>query len=365
MKRSSFIQHSLLGLAGVASCSKSVEHNDNQSNALIEPIYRWKCITTWPPNFPVLGEGANLLAKWLKELSGGRIALKVFGGGELVPALSVFDEVMNGTVEMGVGVPYYWTGKHPAIPFFATIPFGMNAQQMNAWLYCGGGLELWKEVYAKFGIIPFPAGNTGVQMGGWFNKEILSVEDLKGLKMRIPGFGGKVLAKLGGTPVLSSGSEIYTNLETGVIDATEWIGPYHDYKMGFHKIAKYYYSPGWHEPGPNLEVMMNATTFNALPADIKAIVETACYRLNLWTLSEFEAKNMDYLNKILTESKAELKQFPKEVLNRLREATDETMEELVSDNALAKKVHDSYRSFQQKMSGWSELTEKLYHNDIS
>ena len=222
---------------------------------------QWKMTTTWPPHFPVLGEGADMLAKLIGDMSGGRLTVQVYGGGELVPPLQAFDAVSQGTVEMGHGAAYYWAGKMPAAQFFAAVPFGMNAQGMNAWIYTGGGQALWDELYAPFNLKPMPAGNTGVQMGGWFNREIKSIDDFKGLKMRIPGLGGKVLAKAGGTAILSPGGEIYTNLERGVIDATEWVGPYNDYKMGFYKVAKYYYYPGWHEPGTVLETFVNKKAF--------------------------------------------------------------------------------------------------------
>ena len=196
----------------------------------------------------------------------------MYGAGELVPAFEVFDAVSRGTAEMGHGAAYYWKGKSEAAQFFAAVPFGMNAQEMNAWFYYGGGLELWREIYAPFGLMPAPAGNTGVQMGGWFNKEINRLDDLKGLKMRIPGLGGEVLRRAGGTPVNLPGGEIFTALQTGAIDATEWVGPYNDLAFGLHKAAKYYYYPGWHEPGTTLEAIVNKQAFDALPKDLQSIV---------------------------------------------------------------------------------------------
>ncbi|MEL6987322.1 MAG: TRAP transporter substrate-binding protein, partial [Bacteroidota bacterium] len=246
--------------------------------------YEWKMVTTWPPNFPVLGQGCNLFAQWVKEMSNGKLDIKVYGSGELIPALEVFYAVSSGTAEIGNGVSYYWAGNSPATQFFASIPFGMNAQQMMAWIEGGEGKQLWHELYDKYNLLPFPSGNTGVQMGGWFNKSIDSIEDLKGLKMRIPGIGGKVLEKAGGTAVLSAGSEIFTNLERGVIDATEWIGPYHDYKMGFHNITKYYYYPGWHEAGTILETIVNKEAYNALPKSLQSIIEAACAKQYIYTL---------------------------------------------------------------------------------
>jgi TRAP-type mannitol/chloroaromatic compound transport system substrate-binding protein len=318
-------------------------------------------VTTWPPNFPVVGEGATLFAEWVREMSGGSLDIQVYGGGELVPALEAFDAVGSGIVDMGSGAAYYWAGKSPAMQFFASVPFGMNAQQMNAWLYAGGGLELWRELYAPYNLLPIPGGNTGVQMGGWFNKEIKTVDDLRGLKMRIPGLGGKVLERAGGTAVLSPGSEIYTNLERGVIDATEWIGPYHDTKMGFHKIAKYFYYPGWHEPGTVLELIFNKPTFEALPKHLQAILEAAAYRLNLWTISQFEAQNGIALEMLRMEGKVDIRPFPPEVIARLKELSAEVINEIVAADPMSAKVYQSYAAFREHVTQWSALSERAYY----
>ncbi|MGB0929253.1 MAG: TRAP transporter substrate-binding protein [Chitinophagales bacterium] len=351
--------------AMVTACSTESKGNDSDASAIqTGKKYKWKMVTTWPPNFPILGEGAEMFAKWVKDMSGGRLDIKVYGGGELVPALEAFDAVSSGTVEMSSGASYYWAGKVPAAQFFSSVPFGMNAQQMNAWLISGGGMELWREIYADFNVIPMLGGNSGVQMGGWFNREINSIADLKGLKMRIPGLGGKVLEKAGGAAVLSPGSELYTNLERGVIDATEWIGPFHDYRMGFHKIAKYYYTPGWHELGTVLELGINKQSFEKLPKDLQVILETASMRLNMWVLSEFEAKNVEYLEKIKSETKVEIRKFPDEVLEQLRTYTDEVIAEFVASDSLAKKVYDSFNGFRQKIKPWSDLTEKVFYEKI-
>jgi len=328
---------------------------------LSERRFRWKMVTTWPPNFPVLGEGCNLLAKWIGEMSGGRLEIKVFGGGELVPALEAFDAVRGEAAEMGSGASYYWAGKVPAAQFFASVPFGMNAQQLNAWILTGGGMELWEELYADFGLVPLLGGNTGVQMGGWFNREINTLSDLQGLKMRMPGLGGKVLEKAGGSPVLLAGGEIYTGLERGVIDATEWIGPYHDYLMGFHEIARYYYYPGWHELGTALEFFINKKAWEQLPADLQAIVRAAAARLNHWVLSEFEWKNSLYLEKILAEGEVELRRFPEEVLGQLKKFTAEIVQELADSDPFARRVYESYTDFRQKASRWADLTEKAFY----
>ena len=333
-------------------------------NIISGKSYRWKMVTTWPPGFPVLGEGCSLFAQWVKEMSNGRMEIEVYGSGELVPGLQAFDTVRSGGAEIGSGAAYYWAGKAPAAQFFASVPFGMNAQQLNAWILCGGGIQLWEELYAEFNLVPMLGGNTGVQMGGWFNKEINSLADLKGLKMRIPGLGGKVLNKAGGTAVLSAGSEIYTNLERGVIDATEWIGPYHDYTMGFHNIAKYYYSPGWHEVGTALEFFINKERYDKLPKDLQAILQSASARLNIWMLSEFEAKNSIYLSKLINEEKVDVRFYPEEVLTQLRGFTEEIISEITAEDPMSKKIYASYQKFRQAAVKWSELTEKVFYNNL-
>ena len=327
--------------------------------------YSWKMVTTWPPHFPVMGEGADNLAQWIEEMSAGRLTIKVYGGGELVPPLQAFDAVSQGSAEMGHGASYYWAGKLPAAQFFAAVPFGMNAQQMNAWLYSSDGLKLWTEAYSDFNLIPMPVGNSGTQMGGWFNKEINSIRDIKGIKMRIPGLGGKVIAKAGGSAVLSAGGEIYTNLERGVIDATEWVGPYHDFKMGFHNIAKYYYYPGWHEPGTTIELFVNKTAFEQLPKDLQLIIRTAAYRSNIWMLSEFEAKNNLYLQKLIKEHNVQLKLFPQDVLETFKRYSKEVIEDIVTKDKTSRRVFKSFNKFQKEVSGWAAISEKVYHSVIA
>ncbi len=325
--------------------------------------YKWKMVTTWPPNYPILGEGCTLFAELVNKMSGGRMEIQVFGGGELVPALETFDTVRNGGAEMGSGAAYYWAGKIPAAQFFATVPFGMNAQQMTTWLYAGGGMELWEELYGQYNLIPMPAGNSGVQMGGWFNREINSIDDLKGLKMRIPGLGGKVLEKAGGSAVLLAGGELYTGLERGIIDATEWLSPFHDFSMGFHEISKYYYSPGWHEPGTSLEFIINKEKYEDLPDDLQAIIKAAGWQAHTWVFSQMEAKNGEYLEK-LKAGEVDIRTFPKEVLDQLRIFTREVIDELVAKDEFAQRVYASYLDFSKKAAAWSELSEKAYYNTL-
>ncbi len=366
INRKEFLKKSVIGGAGLGAMISACQSDSggNSPNILNRKKYRWTMVTTWPPNFPVLGEGCNKLAEEVKEMSEGQMEIQVYGGGELIPAFESFDAVSSGTAHMGHGAAYYWAGKAAAAQFFCTVPFGLNAQQMNSWLLSGGGMKLWKELYADFNLVPFPAGNTGVQMAGWFNKEINSTSDLKGLKMRIPGFGGKVLEQVGGTALSTPGSEIYTNLERGVIDATEWIGPYHDYKMGFHQIAKYYYGPGWHEPGPTLELIVNKAKFDALPTHLQRIIEVAALRFNLWSLSEFEAQNAIYLEKIREESKVEVRMLDSSILAELKKATSQILEDLTAKDAFSKKVFTSLSTFQKHINQWANWTEKAFYNSL-
>ena len=320
---------------------------------------KWKMVTSWPKNFPGLGAGAETLANYINLLSGGSLKIKVFGANELVPPLGVFDYVSSGGAEMGHSGAYYWKGKTEAAQFFSSVPFGMTAQEMNAWLYYGDGLQLWEKVYKDFNLVPRPAGNTGVQMGGWFNKEINSTDDLKGLKMRIPGLGGEVLARAGGTPFTLAGSEIFTSLQTGVIDATEWVGPYNDRAFGLHKAAKFYYYPGWHEPGPSLECIINKDAYNSLSDQHKSIIDIACKAANVDMISDYMAKNYQALE-FFKKEKVQIKQFPAEVLSKLNKISDEILLELSQKNNLSKKVYDSYVNFLSRVRPWTLISEDAY-----
>lgn len=356
---------SALATAGLSSCISDSEKTTKGPYINFNNTYRWKMTTTWPPNFPITGEGCKLLADWINKMSGGRMEIIVYGAGELIPALEGFDAVSNGAIEMNHGAAYYWAGKLAASPFFTAVPFGMNAQQMNAWITTGGGQELWDEVYASYNLMGRMAGNTGFQMGGWYNKEINSINDLNGLKMRIPGLGGKVLARAGGTPMLVSGGEIYTNLERGVLDATEWIGPFHDYLLGLHQVAKYYYYPGWHETGPVLELLMNKEKFEGLPSDLKEIILTACSRSNTWMLSKFDYQNGIYLEKIRELENISIKQFPKEVMDQLKVAAKDTLEDLAAADSASSKVFEAYNKFRKVISSYMEISEKIFYEEMN
>ena len=343
---------------GLAACAKP---QGGSGAAAAGEKLQWKMVTSWPTNFPGLGTGAARLAEMITAATGGRITVKVYGAGELVPAFEVFDAVSRGTAEMGHSAAYYWKGKASAAPFFCAVPFGLNAQEMNGWLYNGGGLDLWRELYAPFGLVPFPAGNTGVQMAGWFRKPIASVADLKGLKMRIPGLGGEVMARAGATPVNLPGAEIFSSLQSGAIDAAEWVGPYNDLAFGLHRAAKYCYYPGWQEPGPTLECMVNKTAFDALADDLKAIVEACCRAVNDSMLAEYTARNQQALDALVREHGVELRQLPDDVLVALRRAADEVLEEAAGADPIARKALDSMRAFRAQAKAWHAVSEEAYY----
>ncbi len=331
------------------------------STASAKTKYKWKMVTTWPKNFPGLGTGANTVARLITEMSGGRIEVKVYGAKQLVGPFEVFNAVSSGDVEMGHGAAYYWKNKSEAAQFFSAVPFGLNAQEMNGWLYYGGGLDLWKQIYADFNLVPAAAGNTGVQMGGWFNKEIKSIKDLKGLKMRIPGLGGEVLKRAGGTPVSLPGGEIYTALQSNAIDATEWVGPYNDLAFGFYKVAKYYYYPGWHEPGTTLEAIVNKKVFDGLPKDLQRIVESACAVANQDMLAEYTAKNNAALHKLVNVHNVNLKQFPDDVLKKIKSLSDDVVAEIAAKDKMGKKVYESFKKFRDQARAWHDVSEHAYY----
>ena len=353
-----------IALSGCSAGTADVENAAPGASAGAPPApasVEWKLVTTWPKNLPALGTAPERLAQSLDAMSGGRFQVRVYAAGELVPAFEVFDAVAEGSAEMGHGAAYYWRGKAPVAAVFATAPFGMSAQEMNGWLHYGGGLELWRELYAPFGVMPFAAGNTGVQMAGWFNKEINSLADLNGLKMRIPGFGGEVLQRAGGVAVAMPGSEIFTALQTGVIDATEWVGPYNDLALGLQDIAQFYYYPGWHEPGPTLEALVNRDAFDALPADLQAMLETACRAINQDMLDEFTARNARALKALAEEHGVAVRRLPDDVLARFQELSEAVVREAATDD-LSRRILDSYYGFLAEARQYHAISEQAYLN---
>lgn len=361
MKRRHFIGRAAAGAvlgAGVAGCNEARQtpvQGDCDGGT-----YKWKMVTAWPKNFPGLGVGAERLAAAITAMSGGRIEVKVYGAGELVPALEVFDAVRGGVAELGHSAAYYWQGKDPAFSFFTAVPFGMTAEEINAWFYQGGGLRLWEEFYRPFGLVPFPAGNTGMQMAGWFNRKIEGVEDFAGLKMRIPGMGGRVIEKLGGVAVNLPGGELFTAMQTGTIDATEWATPYNDLAFGLYKVARYYYYPGWQEPGAALECIVNAEAFDALPESLRAIVAAACHVANSEIHADYVARNDDALKTLVNKHGVELLRLPDEVLERLRGVSAEVVRQSVASSAAGQRLYAAYREFQDKVAAWSKVSSGSY-----
>ena len=347
-----------------AACGNPDSNTAPVAAANADQVFKWKMITTWPANFPIFQEEAENFAREVKVMSRGRLDIQVYAGGELVPALQVFDAVSQGIVQMGHGSAYYWAGKIPEAQFFSSVPFGMTARGTNAWFYNGGGLELWRDVYRPFNVIPFPMGNTGVQMGGWFNKKIESLSDLKGLRMRIPGLGGKVLKKAGGNPVLMAGGEIYTALERGAIDATEWVAPFHDLRLGLNRAADYYYYPGWHEPGTAFELIININNWQQLPEDLQHIVDITAIATNQRIYAQMEYQNQKALQQLEQKQNVEVLPFPAEILEELKTLTKATMDEEAAKNANFKKIYQAYDSFRKNYEIWSSMSDDAYTNLI-
>jgi len=352
-----------LGAAALAGCKEEpASASGAAASTQAEQRFRWKMVTSWPENFPGLGTTAQHFADSVERMSNGRLSIQVFAAGALVPALEVFDAVSNGTAELGHSAAYYWKGKSATAPFFTAVPFGLNAQEMNAWLYQGGGLELWQRAYESFGVLPLPCGNTGVQMAGWFNKEINSLDDLQGLKIRMPGFGGEVLSRAGATTVNLPGSEIFTSLQTGVIDATDWVSPYNDLAFGLYQAAKYYYYPGWQEPCAVLELTINQQKLAELPADLQDIVKQAARATNQAMLDEYTKRNADALDTLINEHGVELRRLPDSVLERLRDISMDVLEETAAANPLNREVWDSMQAFREKVNAWHAISEKAMYD---
>ncbi|KXJ58708.1 MAG: ABC transporter substrate-binding protein [Thalassospira sp. Nap_22] len=354
MKRRQFLSGAAIAGATAAAASTFAKP------AIAQDVREWRMVTTWPKNFPGLGTGANLLAEYITKASEGRLKVTVFGAGEIVPAFEAIDAVGNGTVEMGHGAPYYWKGKVDATQYIAAMPFGLNAQEQNAWFQWGGGQELADKVYAELNCKFFPSGNTGTQMGGWFNKEMNTIDDYKGLKMRIPGLGGEVVKAAGANVVNLPGGEIPPALQSGAIDATEWVGPYNDLAFGLYKSAKYYYYPGWHEPATVLDNFINLDAWNALPDDLKAIVEQANRAVNQMVLSEFTARNVQALDTLRNKHGVDVRPFSDDILTGLGKLSGEVLRDLVSSNPLSQEVFESLIAFRTQSIAWSKFSEAAF-----
>ncbi|MDF1875840.1 TRAP transporter substrate-binding protein DctP [Sulfurimonas sp. SAG-AH-194-I05] len=333
---------------------KRINFNKNKKTVI-------KLATSWPAHFPIMGVGVERFAKRIHDISAGSLEIKIYPKNVLVPALAVFDACSSGQIDAFHSGPYYWKGKNSAFSLYSGIPFGFTAEEINSWMLFGGGLDLWREQYAKYNLHPFMGGNTNIQMGGWFRKPINSLEDMKGLKMRIPGLGGEVFAKMGVNPILLPAGEIYTSLERGVIDATEWVGPALDIKMGFYKVAPYYYS-GWHEPGSILELTFNKNTWSHLSHEQQAMIEVASSEMNSNMTYEFHAENIYALQK-LEDLNVQIMQYPKEVIEAGKKSLQDVIKELSEKNQDFTKVYTSIEKHLKLSKKWSDTSLRYFLNE--
>lgn len=360
MDRRGFLGAGLAGTAAVATVAAP-------HVARAQQTFNWKMTNAYGPGAPfyVAGPGSPTdFCAMVQKMSGGRLNIQHFAAGELIPALEGFDAVSSGTVEMNAANSYFWAGKVPAAQFFTCVPFGLNFQGQNAWIYHGGGLKLWEELYEPFNLVPMPLGNTGVQMSGWFRKPIEKVEDFKGLKMRIPGLAGKVYAQLGVDVKLLPGGEIFPALERGVIDAAEFVGPYQDRRLGLQKAAKYYYTTGWHEPSNVTELVVNKTAWESLPDDLKEIVRGAAAACNILSHTWCEATNGEAMADLVKNQGVVAAPYPAPVVEKLREVTAKTLGDMAAADPKVKKVYDSFKDFAAKHSQWAGLSEAIYQTQI-
>ena len=351
MERRSFIRQT--GLAGVLAAGVAPAVVHAQANI------RWRLASSFPKSLDTIFGGAEVFAKKVNDMTGGKFQISTHAAGELMPAFGVVDGVQGGTVEVAHTAPYYFFGKDETFAIGCAIPFGLNSRQMTAWMYHGNGLKLMREFYANYNIISFPGGNTGAQMGGWYRKEIKTLSDIKGLKMRIGGFAGKVLERMGAVPQNIPGGEIYQALEKGTIDAAEWVGPYDDKKLGFNKVAPYYYYPGWWEGGPQLDIMINTKAFEALSPEYKAIIEAAASYAHVDMQAKYDALNPQAL-KDLVASKVQVLPFPKAVMDAAFKESMGLYEELNGKNANWKKVYEDYAAFRRDQNLWFRFTEATF-----
>jgi len=369
MRRRSFLKKAGLGLAGgaaataLAACGQKETASGVPVVAGSQPKIQWRLASSFPKNLDTIYGAAEILSKRVAEGTDGKFQIRVFAGGEIVPGLQVLDAVQNGTVECGHTAPYYYIGKDPAFAFATALPFGLNARQQNAWMYYGGGLEAVAGLFKEYGCVQFPTGNTGAQMGGWYRKEIKTLDDLKGLKMRIGGIAGQVLAKLGVVAQQIAGGEIYQALERGTIDAAEWVGPYDDEKLGFNKVAKYYYYPGWWEGGPQLSTVVNLKQWQSLPKAYQSVFESACAEANVHMLARYDAQNPAALKRLVGNG-AVLKQFPKDVLEAAQKAAFELYGEVAAKSPHFKRIYADWLKFRNDQFLWFRVAEMGYDNFV-
>ena len=356
LKRRQFLKGA--ALAGTAAGASAIV-----TPAIAQSRIEWKMVTTWPKNFPGQGTGAVRFANSVEAATDGRLKINVFAAGELVPPFESFDAVTRGAADLMHATPYYWPNKHKALMMFSTVPFGLTTSEQEAWMTYGGGQQLWDKVLEPFNLKGYHAGSTGVQMGGWFNKEITGPDSVKGLKMRIPGLGGEALKKMGLTVVNLPGGEIFAALQSGAIDATEWVGPWNDLTFGFYKIAKYYYWPGMHEPSTQIEVTADKKKLMALPKDLRAIFEACVYQESIKFTAEFNARNGASLQTLIQTHNVQLKRFPNDFLQVYGEKCGEVIQEMRdAGDAVTKEVIESFLKARREQSGWGRIAEQGFLN---
>jgi TRAP-type mannitol/chloroaromatic compound transport system substrate-binding protein len=359
MQRRKFLKGA--ALAGAAGGIGAAASFPAPALAQSMPEINWRMASSFPKSLDTIFGAGEYVTKRVEAATDGKFKIRIFAGGEIVPGLQVLDAVQAGTVECGHTANYYYVGKDPTFAFDTAVPFGLNARQQNAWMYHGGGRQLMNEFFKDYNCHAIPAGNTGAQMGGWFRKEIKTVDDLSGLKFRVGGFAGQVLTKLGVVPQQIAGGDIYPSLEKGTIDAAEWVGPYDDEKLGFNKVAKYYYYPGWWEGGPQLSTMVNLEHWNKLPKMYQNILEAACAEANVWMVSKYDALNPAALRKLLSGG-TQLRAFPRPVMEACLEKANELYAETSAKNPKFKKVFDSWVKFRDEQVLWFRLAENSFDN---
>jgi TRAP-type mannitol/chloroaromatic compound transport system substrate-binding protein len=362
MERRRFIVKAggVLAAAGVAAVVDA-------PHVIAQPKVQWRMSTAWTPALDILQGAAQRLGKVVDEMSGGRFRIEVRAGGEIMAPFECFDATSKGTIQAFMASPQYWRDKEPALEWFATIPFGMDPQGMAAWYYQGDGLKLWEEAYGTFNLVPRPISTAAPQMAGWFRKKINTIGDYKGLRMRIPNLGGQVVARAGATAILTPAAEIYGALERGVIDASEWVAPHDDMKLGLHKTARYYYYPGWHEPGTVNDFGFNKKAYEALPADLRRTLDHAVAATQVYMLSEYAAKNAIAVERLRTEfkDKVEILPLPVPVLRDLKKLAADVVKETSEKTPMARKVHASFTKFQAQLAGWSRVSEGAYYQFVA
>lgn len=353
------------GAVGAATLLAACDSGGSQEGAASGPAIvskkrSLKMVTTWPKNFPGLGTGAERLARRIEALSDGNLSVRVYAGGELVGPLEAFDAVSQGKAEMYHGAEYYWQGKSPAFNFFSAVPMGMTAPEITSWIRYGGGQELWDQLSGQFNVKAFLGGNSGTQMGGWFAKEMNSIEDFQGLRIRMPGLGGEVMQRVGATPVTKAGGEIFQALSQGNIDATEWVGPWNDLAFGFYSIVKNYYYPGIHEPGTALALGLNLDIWNDMTATEKAWIEAAAAAENDIMLAEFNANNARALDTLINEHGVTLRKFNDHILRELGRVSGEVVAEAANHDELARQIYDSFSAARSGGMRWGNIAEKAF-----